>query len=198
MFTGQDYFPEIESRQMTMHLRARAGLRIETTQQVFAQVEDVVREVIPEHELEQILDNIGVPSINYNFAFSDGSFVSYNDGQMLISLKEEHGSVAGYKKRLREVLMQRFPDLTVYFQPADIITQILNFGVITPIDIQVSGRTRRRTWRSRRTSSAACATRRASWTCICSRSSTSRNSTWTWTGGSPRNSGSPSNPWRRT
>jgi len=140
LFTGQDYFPEIESRQMTMHLRARAGLRIETTQQVFAQVEDVVREVIPEHELEQILDNIGVPSINYNFAFSDGSFVSYNDGQMLISLKEEHGSVAGYKKRLREVLMQRFPDLIVYFQPADIITQILNFGVITPIDIQVSGR----------------------------------------------------------
>ncbi|MCJ2027313.1 efflux RND transporter permease subunit [Methylobacterium sp. J-067] len=140
VFTGQDYFPEIESRQMTMHLRARAGLRIETTQQVFAQVEDVVREVIPEHELEQILDNIGVPSINYNFAFSDGSFVSYNDGQMLISLKEEHGSVAAYKKRLREVLMQRFPDLTVYFQPADIITQILNFGVITPIDIQVSGR----------------------------------------------------------
>ncbi len=140
VFTGQDYFPEIESRQMTMHLRARAGLRIETTQQVFAQVEDVVREVIPEHELEQILDNIGVPSINYNFAFSDGSFVSYNDGQMLISLKEEHGSVAGYKKRLREVLMQRFPDLIVYFQPADIITQILNFGVITPIDVQVSGR----------------------------------------------------------
>ncbi|MCJ2014058.1 efflux RND transporter permease subunit [Methylobacterium sp. J-076] len=142
LFTGQDYFPEIESSQMTMHLRARAGLRIETTQQVFAQVEDVVREVIPEGEIEQILDNIGVPSINYNFAFSDGSFVSYNDGQMLISLKEGHGSVAGYKKRLREVLMQRFPDLIAYFQPADIITQILNFGVITPIDVQVSGRHR--------------------------------------------------------
>ncbi|GJD34534.1 efflux RND transporter permease subunit [Methylobacterium aerolatum] len=140
VFTGQDYFPEIESSQMTMHLRARAGLRIETTQQVFAQVEDVVREIIPEAELEQILDNIGVPSINYNFAFSDGSFVSYNDGQMLISLKEGHGSVAGYKKRLRAELMRRFPDLIVYFQPADIITQILNFGVITPIDVQVSGR----------------------------------------------------------
>ncbi len=142
LFTGQDYFPEIESSQMTMHLRARAGLRIETTQQVFAQVDDVVREVIPEGEIEQILDNIGLPSINYNFAFSDGSFVSYNDGQMLISLKEGHGSVAGYKKRLRAELMRRFPDLTVYFQPADIITQILNFGVITPIDVQVSGRNR--------------------------------------------------------
>ncbi len=140
LFTGQDYFPDIESSQLTMHLRARAGLRIETTQQVFADVEDVVREVIPEGEIEQILDNIGLPSINYNFAFSDGSFVSYNDGQMLISLKEGHGSVAGYKKRLRAELMRRFPDLTVYFQPADIITQILNFGVITPIDVQVSGR----------------------------------------------------------
>ncbi len=139
-FVGRDYFPDIEASQMTLHLRTRAGMRIETTQQVFAQVEDVVRDVVPPAEIEQILDNIGVPAINYNFAFSDGSFVSYNDGQMLISLKEGHGSVALYKKRLREVLMQRFPDLTVYFQPADMITQILNFGVITPIDVQVSGR----------------------------------------------------------
>ncbi|MDP4021938.1 efflux RND transporter permease subunit [Methylobacterium sp. NEAU 140] len=139
-FTGQDYFPEIEGSQMTLHLRTRPGMRIETTEQVFAQVEDVVREVIPEGEIEQILDNIGLPSINYNFAFSDGSFVAYNDGQMLISLKEGHGSIAAYKKRLRAVLMQRFPDMIAYFQPADMITQILNFGVITPIDVQVSGR----------------------------------------------------------
>ncbi|MCJ2124556.1 efflux RND transporter permease subunit [Methylobacterium sp. J-077] len=140
VFVGEDYFPQIESSQMTMHLRTRTGMRIETTQQVFADVEDTVREVVPPGEIEQILDNIGLPSINYNFAFSDGSFVSYNDGQMLISLKEGHGSVAGYMKRLREVLMKRFPDMIVYFQPADMITQILNFGVITPIDVQVSGR----------------------------------------------------------
>ncbi|GJE56007.1 MULTISPECIES: efflux RND transporter permease subunit [Methylobacterium] len=139
-FVGQDYFPQVESSQMTMHLRTRTGMRIETAEQVFADVETVVREVIPPGEVELILDNIGIPSNNYNFAFSDGSFVSYNDGQMLINLKEGHGSVAEYTKRLRETLRERFPDLVVYFQPSDIITQILNFGVIAQIDVQVSGR----------------------------------------------------------
>ncbi|WP_345818886.1 efflux RND transporter permease subunit [Methylobacterium fujisawaense] len=139
-FVGQDYFPQIEASQMTLHLRTRTGMRIETARQVFAEVEGTVREVIPADEIDQILQNLGLPSNNYNFAFSDGSFVSYNDGQMLISLKEGHGPVAGYMKRLRDVLMKRFPDVTVYFQPADMITQILNFGVLTPIDVQVSGR----------------------------------------------------------
>ncbi|MET0257346.1 MAG: efflux RND transporter permease subunit, partial [Methylobacterium sp.] len=139
-FVGQDYFPQVESSQMTMHLRTRTGMRIETAEQVFADVETVVREVIPPGEVELILDNIGIPSNNYNFAFSDGSFVSYNDGQMLINLKEGHGAVAEYMKRLRETLRERFPDLVVYFQPSDIITQILNFGVIAQIDVQVSGR----------------------------------------------------------
>ncbi|MEH3116241.1 MAG: efflux RND transporter permease subunit [Methylorubrum populi] len=140
VFTGQDYFPQVESSQMTLHLRTRPGMRIETAEQVFAQVETVVREVIPESEIDQILDNIGIPSNNYNFAFSDGSFVSYNDGQMLIDLKDEHGSIAEYQRRLRETLRERFPDMVVYFQPSDIITQILNFGVIAQIDVQVSGR----------------------------------------------------------
>jgi multidrug efflux pump subunit AcrB len=125
---------------MTLHLRTRPGMRIETAEQVFAQVENVVREVIPEGEIDQILDNIGLPANNYNFAFSDGSFVAYNDGQMLINLKEGHGSVADYTKRLREVLRERFPDVVFYFQPSDIITQILNFGTLAQIDIQVSGR----------------------------------------------------------
>ncbi|NEU13802.1 efflux RND transporter permease subunit [Methylobacterium sp. BTF04] len=140
LFVGQDYFPQVASSQMTLHLRTRPGMRIETAEQVFADVESVVREVIPEGEIDQILDNIGLPSNNYNFAFSDGSFVAYNDGQMLINLKEGHGSVADYTKRLREVLAERFPDLVTYFQPSDIITQILNFGTLAQIDIQVSGR----------------------------------------------------------
>ncbi|MCP1558509.1 UNVERIFIED_ORG: multidrug efflux pump subunit AcrB [Methylobacterium sp. SuP10 SLI 274] len=140
VFTGQDYFPQVESSQMTMHLRTRPGMRIETAEQTFAEVEKVVREVIPEDEIDQILDNIGLPSNNYNFAFSDGSFVSYNDGQMLIDLKDEHGPVAEYQRRLREILRERFPDMIVYFQPSDIITQILNFGVIAQIDVQVAGR----------------------------------------------------------
>ncbi|ACB82421.1 acriflavin resistance protein [Methylorubrum populi BJ001] len=140
VFTGQDYFPQVESSQMTLHLRTRPGMRIETAEQTFAAVEAVVRETIPEGEIDQILDNIGLPSNNYNFAFSDGSFVSYNDGQMLIDLKDEHGPVAEYQRRLRETLRERFPDMIVYFQPSDIITQILNFGVIAQIDVQVSGR----------------------------------------------------------
>ncbi|MCJ2131912.1 efflux RND transporter permease subunit [Methylobacterium sp. E-045] len=139
-FVGQDYFPQVESSQMTLHLRTRPGMRIETALQTFAQVQSVVREVIPEGEIDQVLDNLGLPANNYNFAFSDGSFVANNDGQMLINLKEGHGSVAGYTKRLREVLRERFPDLIVYFQPSDIITQILNFGTLAQIDIQVSGR----------------------------------------------------------
>ncbi|KQP04174.1 RND transporter [Methylobacterium sp. Leaf99] len=139
-FVGQDYFPQVASSQMTLHLRTRPGMRIETAEQVFADVSRVVREVIPEGEIDQILDNIGLPSNNYNFAFSDGSFVAYNDGQMLINLKEGHGSVADYTKRLRETLRERFPDVVFYFQPSDIITQILNFGTLAQIDIQVSGR----------------------------------------------------------
>lgn len=139
-FVGQDYFPQVESSQMTLHLRTRPGMRIETAEQTFAEVQKVVREVIPEEEIDLILDNIGLPANNYNFAFSDGSFVANNDGQMLINLKHGHGSVAGYTKRLREVLRERFPDMIAYFQPSDIITQILNFGTLAQIDIQVSGR----------------------------------------------------------
>lgn len=139
-FVGRDYFPQVASSQITLHLRTRPGMRIETAEQTFAAVQATVREVIPENEIEQILDNIGLPSNNYNFAFSDGSFVAYNDGQMLISLKQGHGSTALYTKRLREALRERFPDLVVYTQPSDIITQILNFGTLAQIDIQVSGR----------------------------------------------------------
>ncbi|TXM76365.1 efflux RND transporter permease subunit [Methylobacterium sp. WL12] len=139
-FVGRDYFPQVASSQLTLHLRTRPGMRIETAEQVFAAIGATVREVIPEGEIEQILDNIGLPSNNYNFAFSDGSFVGYNDGQMLVNLREGHGDVGNYTKRLREVLRERFPDVIVYFQPSDIITQILNFGTLAQIDVQVSGR----------------------------------------------------------
>ncbi|MCW6508965.1 efflux RND transporter permease subunit [Lichenifustis flavocetrariae] len=140
VFTGQDYFPQVSGDSMTLHIRTRDGERIETAEQVFARVERVVRETVPKKDLELILDNIGLPSSNYNFAFGDGSFVAYNDGQMIISLKEGHASTLDYMKRLRDVLPQKFPDVMFYFQPSDMITQILDFGTITPIDIQVSGR----------------------------------------------------------
>ncbi len=139
-FVGRDYFPQVDAGAMTLHIRTRPGQRIETAEQRFAEVEAVVKEVVPPQDLELILDNIGLPSINYNFAFGDGSFVAYNDGQMLISLKEGHAPTAGYMKTLREVLPARFPDTTFYFQPSDIITQTLDFGTITAIDVQVNGR----------------------------------------------------------
>ena len=137
---GRDYFPQIDGGAMTLHIRTRDGQRIETAEKRFAEVEDVVKQVVPPKDLEQILDNIGLPSSNYNFAFGDGSFVAYNDGQMLISLKEGHAPTAGYMAKLREVLPEKFPDTIFYFQPSDIITQTLDFGTITPIDVQVNGR----------------------------------------------------------
>ncbi|ACB96447.1 efflux RND transporter permease subunit [Beijerinckia indica] len=139
-FVGQDYFPQIDAGAMTLHVRTRSGMRIEATEQVFASIEDTIREVIPAKELGIIVDNIGLPALNYNFAFGDGSFVAYNDGQMLISLAEEHESTLDYMKKLRPILRERFPDVIFYFQPADIITQILDFGTITSVDVQVLGR----------------------------------------------------------
>jgi multidrug efflux pump subunit AcrB len=139
-FVGRDYFPQIDGGAMTLHIRAAPGTRIETAQQTFSEVENVVREVVPKDELGLILDNIGLPAYNYNLAFGDGSFVAYYDGQMLISLKEGHAPTARYMKKLRTVLRERFPDTLFYFQPADMITQILDFGTITPIDIQINGR----------------------------------------------------------
>ncbi len=139
-FVGQDYFPQIDAGELTLHVRTRSGMRIETAEQTFAAVEDTIRKVIKPNDLELILDNIGLPASNYNFAFGDGSFVSNNDGQILISLREGHAPTNSYRKTLRKVLHETFPDTVFYFQPSDIITQILDFGTVTPIDVQVTGR----------------------------------------------------------
>jgi len=139
-FVGQDYFPQIDAGELTLHVRTRPGMRIEAAEQTFAAVEDKIRQVIKPNDLSLILDNIGLPASNYNFAFGDGSFVANNDGQILISLKEGHAPTDGYRKTLRKVLAAAFPDTIFYFQPSDIITQILDFGTLTPIDVQVNGR----------------------------------------------------------
>ncbi|HVX77879.1 MAG TPA: efflux RND transporter permease subunit [Bradyrhizobium sp.] len=140
MFVGEDYFPQIDAGELTLHVRTRPGQRIETAEQTFSAVEDKIRQVIPAKDLGLVLDNIGLPASNYNFAFGDGSFVANNDGQILISLKDGHASTDGYRRELRNVLRRSFPDVIFYFQPADMITQILDFGTITPIDVQVTGR----------------------------------------------------------
>ena len=139
-FVGEDYFPQIDAGQLTLHVRARSGLRIEETERVFQQVENLVRQTVPSADL--ILDNIGLPANNYNLAFSDGSSVGLNDGQILIALKPGHPSTFDIMRRLRVALHERFPEDIFYFQPADIITQVLNFGVPAPVDIQVSGKNR--------------------------------------------------------
>ncbi len=138
-FVGEDYFPQISAGQMRLHVRGPTGLRVEETERLFQAVEDEIRRVIPARDLDLILDNIGMPAINYNLSYDDGSTVAMNDGQILINLKEGHGSTDEYVRRLRAALREKFPSATFYFQPADIITQILNFGLPAPIDVQVVG-----------------------------------------------------------
>ncbi len=138
-FVGEDYFPQISAGQMRLHVRGPTGLRVEETERLFQAVEDEIRRVIPVRELDLILDNIGMPAISYNLSYDDGSTVAMNDGQILINLREGHGPTAEYMRKLRTVLREKFPSATFYFQPADIITQILNFGLPAPIDVQVVG-----------------------------------------------------------
>src|SRR5712675_900919 len=139
---GRDFFPDIDGGQIKLHVRAPAATRIEATERIFQEVEDKVREVISARDRDLIVDDIGVPPRPYNLAFSDGSTIGVNDGVILISLKEGHAPTAGYVRRLREVLPAAFPSVTFYFQSADMITQILNFGLPAQIDVRVVGRDR--------------------------------------------------------
>jgi multidrug efflux pump subunit AcrB len=139
---GRDFFPDIDGGQIKLHVRAPAATRIETTERIFQQVEDKIREVIPERDRELVVDDIGVPQRVYNLAFTDGSTINVNDGVILVSLKEGHAPTANYVRKLREVLPVAFPSDTFYFQAADMTTQILNFGLPAQIDVRVVGRDR--------------------------------------------------------
>jgi multidrug efflux pump subunit AcrB len=139
---GRDFFPEIDGGQIKLHVRAPAATRIETTERILQEVEDKVREVIPERDRDLVVDDIGVPQRVYNLAFTDGSTISVNDGVILVSLKKGHAPTADYVRRLREVLPAAFPSDTFYFQAADMTTQILNFGLPAQIDVRVVGRDR--------------------------------------------------------
>jgi multidrug efflux pump subunit AcrB len=144
MFTevGRDFFPDIDAGQIKLHVRAPAATRIEATERIFQEVEDKIREVIPARDRDLIVDDIGVPQRQYNLAFTDGSTINVNDGVILISLKDGHAPTASYVRRLREVLPAAFPSVTFYLQAADMVTQILNFGLPAQIDVQVVGRDR--------------------------------------------------------
>jgi multidrug efflux pump subunit AcrB len=136
---GEDFFPAVDAGQFRLHVRAPSGTRIEETERVFGRVEDVIREVVPEGERAMILDNMGLTPSFTTRAYVDNGTVSDGDGEILVSLKPEHHPTAGYVARLREELPRRFPDCTFYFQPADITSQILDFGLPAPIDVQVVG-----------------------------------------------------------
>ncbi len=137
---GRDFFPKVDAGQLRLHVRAASGTRLESTKLIFSNVEQELRRVIPADEIELILDNIGRPSESFNFAFGDGSTIGTFDGEILIALKEgKHGPTEKYMAELRERLPRAFPSLLFFFQPADIVTQILNFGLPAPIDIQVAG-----------------------------------------------------------
>jgi multidrug efflux pump subunit AcrB len=137
---GQDFFPQVDAGQIRMHVRAPAGTRIEETEHYFAQVENSIRQVIPPAELSDVLDNIGLPYSGFNIAMSDTATIGSFDGDIMVSLRPgDHAPTADYVRELRARLKHDFPTLTVFFQPADIVGQILNFGLPAPIDIQVVG-----------------------------------------------------------
>jgi multidrug efflux pump subunit AcrB len=138
-FLGSNFFPAVDSGQILMHVRAQPGTRIEETARLFEQIEQTVRATIPPEQLDNIVDNIGLPYSGINMAYQNTGTIGPEDGDALISLKEDHDPSAGYVKALRTVLPQKFPGATFSFLPADIVSQILNFGLPAPIDVQVIG-----------------------------------------------------------
>jgi len=139
-FIGQNFFPKVDAGQMRLHVRVPTGTRVEETERRFAQVEKVIRSVIPADELDLVMDNIGLPVVPINLILSDNPTIGAGDGEILVSMKEEHGPTAEYISEIRRRLKKEQPDLIVFFQAADIVNQTLNFGLPAPIDIQVVGR----------------------------------------------------------
>ena len=135
---GTDFFPNVDAGQMRLHVRAPLGTRIEDTEHVVADIEREIREIVPADEIETIDDNIGVPS-SYNLAFVQTDNLGGQDADILIALRRDHHATIGYERAIRARLERDFPGVTCYFQPADIITQVLDFGLPSPIDVEVQG-----------------------------------------------------------
>jgi len=141
-FLGQNFFPSVDAGQILMHVRAPVGTRIEETARLCDLTEGAIRQVIPPGELDNIVDNIGLPYSGINMAYSNTGTIGPEDADVLISLKEGHAPTADYVKKLRTLLPKKFPGATFAFLPADIVSQILNFGLPAPIDVQVVGPSR--------------------------------------------------------
>jgi len=139
-FLGQDFFPSVDAGLMRLHVRARAGLRVEETARLCDEIEGYLRQQIPKDELVTILDNIGLPNSGINLSYSNSGVVGTSDAEILVGLNaEHHHSTDGYIRKLRAELPRQFPGVEFFFQPADIVSQILNFGLPAPIDIQLVG-----------------------------------------------------------
>jgi len=139
-FLGEDFFPSVDAGQMRLHVRARAGLRVEETARLCDEIEAYLKEQIPKEEFVNVLDNIGIPNSGLNLSYSNSGVIGTSDAEILIGLNtERHRPTAEYVELFRRELPKRFPGVEFFFQPADIVTQILNFGLPAPIDIQVIG-----------------------------------------------------------
>jgi multidrug efflux pump subunit AcrB len=136
---GRDFFPDVDAGQLRLHVRAPAGTRLEETEKIYGDVERLIRETIPKDEIATVLNNIGIPNSTINLSLSDGSMMSPADGEILVALNEHHKPTEAYARALRRELPRRFPQLTCWFAPADIVSQVLNFGLPASIDVQVVG-----------------------------------------------------------
>ncbi len=136
---GRDFFPQVDAGQMRLHVRAPAGTRLERTQQYFAEVEAQIRKLVGSEQIDVMLDNLGLPYSGINIALSDSATVGPMDGEILISLNKKHAPTAEIIALLRRELPARFAQLQFFFQPADIVDQVLNFGQPAPIDVRISG-----------------------------------------------------------
>jgi multidrug efflux pump subunit AcrB len=138
-FLGSDLFPTVDSGQIRLHLRAPTGMRVEETAALCDRVEDSIRKQIPAKEVQGILDNIGLPYSGINLSYSTAGTIGTSDAEILISLNEDHRPTADYVRELRKTLPSQFPGTAFYFQPADIVSQILNFGLPSPVDVELVG-----------------------------------------------------------
>ena len=136
---GRDFFPSVDAGLIKVHVRGAPGLRIEETEKRFAAMEAAIKTVVPPSEIATMLDNLGVPNSGLNLSLSEGALISPSDGQISISLKEDHEPTAEYVRKIRKKLHQDFPESTVFFLAPDISTQVLNFGLAAPIDVQLIG-----------------------------------------------------------
>ncbi len=144
---GYDYFPAIDAGQLRLHVSAPPGTRVEETDRIFGRVENAIRETIPRDQLVSIIDNIGLPVSGLNYALSDSQTVSEADGEICLTLSEKRTrTTQEYQHILRQMVKKRFPECKLYFQPADIVTQILNAGLPAPVDIKVIGLSREKNY----------------------------------------------------